>query len=71
MISLVCVQSLIQLMNTQFITFLFMIKDFSISFSRVIVVQEFETVTFYALFGYKQTSYFLLNKKGARFKSVQ
>ena len=27
-----------------------MIKDFSISFSRVIIVQDFETVTFYVLF---------------------
>ena len=32
-----------------------MIKDFSISFSRVIIVQDFETVTFYVLFGYKPT----------------
>ena len=50
-----------------------MIKDFSISFSRVIIDQDFETVTFYVLFGYKPTflCYFLLNKKGARFKSVQ
>ena len=30
-----------------------MIKDFSISFSRVIIVQDFETATFYALFVYK------------------
>ena len=30
-----------------------MIKDFSISFLRVIIVQDFETVTFYVLFGYK------------------
>ena len=29
--------------------FCFMIKDFSISFSRVIIVQDFETVTFYVL----------------------
>ena len=32
-----------------------MIKDFSISFSRVIIVQDFETVTFYVLFVYKPT----------------
>ena len=32
-----------------------MIKDFSISFSRVIIVQDFETVTFYVLFRYKPT----------------
>ena len=37
--------------------FSIMIKDFSISFSRVIIVQDFETVTFYVLFGYKQTSF--------------
>ena len=36
--------------------FCVMIKDFSISFSRVIIVQDFETVTFYVLFGYKPTS---------------
>ena len=33
-----------------------MIKDFSISFSRVIIVQDFETAIFYVLFGYKPTS---------------
>ena len=27
-----------------------MIKDFSIPFSRVIIIQDFETVTFYVLF---------------------
>ena len=32
-----------------------MIKDFFISFSRVIIVQDFETVTFYVLFVYKPT----------------
>ena len=32
-----------------------MIKDFSISFSRVIIVQDFGTVTFYVLFEYKPT----------------
>ena len=32
-----------------------MIKDFSISFSRVIVVQDFETVAFYVLFVFKPT----------------
>ena len=31
------------------------IKDFFISFSRVIIVQDFETVTFYVLFVYKLT----------------
>ena len=30
-------------------------KDFSISFSRVIIVQDFETVAFYVLFVYKPT----------------
>ena len=35
--------------------FCIMIKDFSISFSRVIIVQDFETVTFYVLFVYKST----------------
>ena len=35
--------------------FCIMIKDFSISFSRVIIVQDFETVTFYVLFVYKPT----------------
>ena len=32
-----------------------MIKDFSISFSRVIIVQDSETVTVYVLFEYKPT----------------
>ena len=32
-----------------------MIKDFSISFPRVIIVQDFETVIFYVLFVYKPT----------------
>ena len=31
------------------------IKDFFISFSKVIIVQDFETVTFYVLFVYKPT----------------
>ena len=31
------------------------VKDFFISFSRVIIVQDFETVTFYVLFVYKPT----------------
>ena len=35
--------------------FCIMIKDFPISFSRVITVQDFETVTFYVLFVYKPT----------------
>ena len=30
-------------------------KDFFISFSRVIIVQDFETVTSHVLFGYKPT----------------
>ena len=30
--------------------FCILMKDFSISFSRVIIVQDFETVTFYVLF---------------------
>ena len=40
---------------TPFITFEFLIKDFSISFSRVIIVQDLETVTFYVLLVYKPT----------------
>ena len=41
-----------------------MIKDLSISFSRVIIVQDFETVTFYVLFVYKPSfCYFLLNER--------
>ena len=36
--------------------FYVMIKDFSISFSKVIIVQDFETVNFYVLFEYKPTS---------------
>ena len=35
--------------------FCIMIKDFSISFSKVIIVQDFETVTFYVLFVCKPT----------------
>ena len=35
--------------------FCIMIKDFSFSFSRVIIVQDRETVTFYMLFVYKPT----------------
>ena len=35
--------------------FCIIIKDFFISFSRVIIVQDFETVTFYVLFVYKPT----------------
>ena len=31
------------------------VKRFSISFSKVIIIQDFETVTFYVLFGYKPT----------------
>ena len=37
--------------------FCVMIKDFSISFSRLTIVQDFETVVFYVLFGYKPTSF--------------
>ena len=36
--------------------FCIMIKDLSISFSKVIIVEDFETVTFYVLFGYTPTS---------------
>ena len=35
--------------------FCIIIKDFFISFSRVIIVQDFESVTFYVLFVYKPT----------------
>ena len=35
--------------------FFIIIKDFSIYFSRVIIVQDFETVTFYVLFVNKST----------------
>ena len=35
--------------------FSIMIRDVSIYFSRVTIVQDFETVTFCVLFGYKQT----------------
>ena len=35
--------------------FCIIIKDVFISFSRVIIVQDFETVTFYVLFVYKPT----------------
>ena len=35
--------------------FCIIIKDFFISFSRVIIVPDFETVTFYVLFVYKPT----------------
>ena len=42
-----------------------MIKDFSISFSRVIIVQDFETVTFYVICIHANL------QKGAHFKSVQ
>ena len=43
--------------------FCIIMKDFFISFSRVIIVQDFETVIFYALFVYKADllCYFLLN----------
>ena len=52
--------------------FCIIIKDFFISFSRVIIVQDSETVIFYVLFVYKPTfCYFLSNEKAARFKKVQ
>ena len=35
--------------------FRIIIKDFSISFLRVIIVQDFETITFYVLFVCKPT----------------
>ena len=35
--------------------FCFIVKDFFISFSRVIIVQDFETVTFQVLIVYKPT----------------
>ena len=35
--------------------FSIIIKDFFISFLRVIIIQDFETVTFYVLFAYKPT----------------
>ena len=35
--------------------FCIIIKDFYISFSRVFIVQDFETLTFYVLFVYKPT----------------
>ena len=35
--------------------FCIMIKNLPISFSRVIIVEDFETVTFYVLFVYKPT----------------
>ena len=47
-------------------------NECSTSFSRVIIVQDFETVTSNVLFAYKPTfCYFLLNEKRACFKSVQ
>ena len=46
-------------------------KDFLISFSRVIIVRDSETVTFHVLFVYKPTfCYFLVNEKGPRFSST-
>ena len=50
-----------------------MIKDLPISFLRVTIVQDFETVTFYALLLIQADllCYFLLNEKAAGFKSVQ
>ena len=48
-----------------------MIKDFSISFSRVIIVQDFKTAILFIIWIQADLCYFLLNKKCARFKSVQ
>ena len=39
--------------------FCIIIKDLFISFSRVIIVQDFEAVTFYELFVYKPTFSFI------------
>ena len=45
------------------------IKDFFISFSRVIIAQDFETVTFYVLFVYKPTfSVISVELKGCAFQ---
>ena len=46
-----------------FYHFCIMIKAFSISFSRVIIVQDFETVTFYVLFVYTFSVIFCCMKK--------
>ena len=51
--------------------FCVMIKDFSISFTRVIIVQDFETVIFMYYLDANRPLLFLLNKKGARFTSFQ
>ena len=50
--------------------FCIMIKDFSISLSKVSVVQDIETVTFYVISVYNPTfCYFLLNfLKGSEFQ---
>ena len=48
-----------------------MIKGFSIFFSRVKIVQVFKTATFNVLLQANLLCCFLLNEKGARFKSVQ
>ena len=53
-------------MNTPFITF---VEDLPISFSRAIIVQDFKTVII--CIQVDVLCYFLLNEKGARFKSVQ
>ena len=46
-----------------------MIKDFSIFFSTVTIVQDFETVTFYVLFVYKPTfSVIFVEWKGCAFQ---
>ena len=46
-----------------------MIKDFSISFSRVIIVHDFETVIFHVLFDYKPTSVIFCRVKRVRVSS--
>ena len=51
--------------------FCIIIKDFSVSFSRVIIVQDFETVTVYYCIQADLLCYFLWNEKVGRFNSVQ
>ena len=48
----------------------YFVNEYSISFSRVIIFQEFETVTSDVSFVYEPPfCYFLLNEKGASSKS--
>ena len=69
-INLVSVQSVIHTANEYSIYhFRILLKDFSISFSRAIIVQDFETVNFYVQADL--LCYLLLNKKVAHFKSIQ